>query len=274
MKKIILQIVLMIFCFSLFGQEKQVYYFTLGTPLKGYDLTNGVRLAGATANQHSTQGWRFKIEQDIGDAYIISFLPWKEYKRSKKKLMVKNDALNKRFVIENSENKYFEITKQDFFEYVQKDKTPPKCSFTTGAITVPIKIRFGTKNKEGVRTRYFDFYGDINLGIAAGFKYRPWKSPDMYLNFLPGIGITSVAVDSLTTHGYIKTSTKAAALTPSFSFVWEIKEFQIGLSVGIDYLSRDLGDQWDYKDQVWLGIGMGYSIFKTNQAPTTQVEDN
>jgi len=258
----------MFFCFSLMGQENTVYYFTVPSTLKSYDL--------ATRNHSGTDeisltGLRFKVVQDLGDSYLITFLPWKTKAESDVSSRANEiRSLNKQYYKDGNVQKYFTIPKKQFHENTLKDKTPPKNSFTTGAITVPIKIRFGSKDKDGVRTRYFDFYGDVNLGMAIGYKFRPWKNQDMFFNFLGGIGITSVAVDSLTTKGYIKTSTKAAALTPSLSFVWEIKSFQIGLFAGIDYLSRELGDKWDYKDQVWLGIGLGYSIFKTPQTPKFQ----
>ncbi len=247
-----------------------------------YSLKYGLRLAvcNALGEESKTKdsviidkGVLFKIEGVLGDKYIIHILSWEENYRSRclSTLNKENKLLNDKYVrnAADSSKKFFLISKLNIGELGETKYTLPKGSFTFGATTIPIKVRFASKENNGARERYFDFNGEVNIGLTAGYKLRPSRNPNFFINFLAGVGITSIPVDSSTTNGYVSSSTKASGLTPSIGVLFEIKDFQIGVYSGIDFLARELGDRWSYKNQPWLGIGIGFSIFRAGEKPST-----
>ena len=129
---------------------------------------------------------------------------------------------------------------------------PSALDIEFGTATIPIKIRPGNKEK-GIP---FDFYGNFNAGVGLNIKVR-----NAFAVF-GGISITSVPVDSLTTRGFLNSTTNAAALTPTFGLIKEVSGVQIGAFIGVDYLSRDLGKNWLYQGRRWFGIGISANIFK------------
>ena len=81
-----------------------------------------------------------------------------------------------------------------------------------------------------------------------------------------GLNLTSVSVDSEVIQGFLQVETSAAALTPVIGMIKSIKNFQVGLFVGADYLSRDLAKNWVYQGKPWFGVGIGLGIFKISQS--------
>ncbi|RXR17358.1 hypothetical protein EQG63_11255 [Flavobacterium amnicola] len=135
-------------------------------------------------------------------------------------------------------------------------------SFTVGIPTIPVKLRFGNKG-EGDNPRYFRFEGNVSLGLSVGGKYSFGEEKKKAVNFLTGFTVASVQVDSLTTKGKINSNTSAASFSPHLGVVFEIERFQFGLFSGIDFLYGEPNKYWVYRDKAWLGIGFGYSLFKT-----------
>jgi hypothetical protein len=144
-----------------------------------------------------------------------------------------------------------------------------KNSFTIGFVTLPIKMRFGSKHKiDEIYTRNFLISSDVSLGFSIGYK-RKWRE-DWGINFLGGFGIASVEVDSSTTKGYAPTAANTSAVTAHFGSLLENNNFQFGVFVGFDFLTGEVGKKWIYKDKPWLGVAIGYTLFKTKSSDATQ----
>lgn len=161
----------------------------------------------------------------------------------------------------NSERKLYFLIPANEFDKVT-ELSLDNWSFTVGIPTIPVKLRFGNKG-EGESPRYFRFEGNISLGLTVGGKYSFGGGNKKAVNFLTGFTVASVQVDSLTTKGKINSNTSAASFSPHFGLVFEIDRFQFGIFTGIDYLNGEPNKYWVYKDKPWLGIGFGYSLFKT-----------
>lgn len=136
-------------------------------------------------------------------------------------------------------------------------------SFTVGIPIIPAKLRFGNGGK-GDDARYFRFEGNLSLGLSGGWKYSFGEDNKYAINTLVGFTVASVAVDSLTTKGRVNSNTSAASFSPHFGFVFDVQSFQFGLYTGIDFLYGEPNNYWVYRNQPWLGIGIGYSLFKTD----------
>lgn len=136
-------------------------------------------------------------------------------------------------------------------------------SFTVGIPTIPAKLRSGNGG-EGEDARYFRFEGNLSLGLSGGWKYSFGEDNKYAINTLVGFTIASVDVDSFTTKGRVNSNTSAASFSPHFGFVFDVKSFQVGLYTGIDFLYGEPNKYWVYRNQPWLGIGIGYSLFNTD----------
>ncbi len=257
--KIILSLFLFI-SLKLISQESQTYEFKFAVQLNECDALGVINANKEIINK----GTDFYVEQILSSGdYVIHILKYKK--------ISKTTGINGRLVYNADETrKFFLLPKSSFDSNSEIKYDIPEGSFTFGAITVPIKLRFGMKDNQGNRESYFDFTGDVNIGLSAGFKWRPTKTEDFSLNFLGGFSITSVEVDEQTTKGFVSTNTKASAFTPNLSIVFESKNFQIGVFSGIDFLSGELGDNWVYQDKPWLGIGLGYGIFSQDKKESTK----
>lgn len=156
---------------------------------------------------------------------------------------------------------YFLIPFNEFDNVCEKPKS--NHSFTVGIPTIPAKLRFGNGGK-GYDPRYFRFEGNLSLGLSGGYKYSFGEDSKYAINTLVGFTVASVAVDSLTTKGKVNSNTSAASFSPHFGFVFDVQSFQFGLYTGIDFLYGEPNKYWVYRNQPWLGIGIGYSLFKTD----------
>ncbi len=261
MKKLLL-LFFVLATLELFSQENITYEFKYGIQLNECNALGSPTGGSEIINK----GTDFKIEQiqSNGD-YIIHIIKFKNVE--------KTDGLNAKLVFNSDETrKLFLLPKSSFIDGAEIKYVVPKHSFTFGAVTVPIKLRFGSKDDNGNRKRYFDFTSDVNIGLSAGYKLRPNRNDNFAINFLGGVSITSVEVDEQTTDSFVSTNTKAAAFTPNLSIVFEAKNFQIGIFSGIDFLSGELSDNWIYQNKPWLGIGLGYGIFSKDKKESNQTE--
>ncbi len=78
-----------------------------------------------------------------------------------------------------------------------------------------------------------------------------------------------MVVDSLTTKGNLTSSTSAASFSPHLGFIFDYQSFQFGLYTGMDFLDGEPNKLWVYRNKPWMGIGIGYSLFKTETKRTS-----
>lgn len=136
--------------------------------------------------------------------------------------------------------------------------------FTWGAVTVPIKMRFGDGDR-----RQFSFEASANLGLFAGYKRQIRGVKLQSLNFLFGTSIASVSYepeDFLIRSGAWKDTTgkfsgTSLALSTNVGIVYQIESFQIGVFTGLDFIPRELGKGWTHQGMPWFGVGIGFGLF-------------
>ncbi|MCU7548165.1 hypothetical protein OCK74_03525 [Chitinophagaceae bacterium LB-8] len=268
MRKYVLTLCLLFTLSYAFAQKdllKGIHQFTQSTELKEADpLGNEKKDKDANVIKKTVErGWEFTIDRITKDGdYVISFLEWRS-----------NDTLNKEYVVENERSKYFILPKAEY--ELSAQKWEKKGGFTVGAATTLVKIRPGSGDdlKKGGYRVPFDFDNDFNLGLLFGWKHQQTFEPnEIAHNFLAGFGITSIGVDSTTTQGYVKVKSNQSALTLSLGYLFEYNKFQIGAFAGYDLVAGEVGRQWIYRNRPWIGINLGFSIFKAQG--TKEKQDN
>lgn len=186
--------------------------------------------------------------------YVIRLLRWKDVNDKTQKAL--NDSKNDNFWGTTAAPIYYLLTPAQYKD--NAERIEKKGMFTVGAGTTLIKIRPGRKDQE----LYTDFVNDFNIGVMAGFKFKPYRRRELSHSVLGGLSFGSVGVSSSTTKNVITEETDAASISFSGGYVFEYNKFQLGLFTGIDVLSGKAGRHWVYKKRPWLGVGFGYSIFR------------
>lgn len=267
-------------CFTFKANAQKVYKFKNGTLIKQCDVNGDT--STNTKPDPIESGWLFHVEKRIGNRVIIYFVQWKSKNNKISQYFIDNDKKNtllenrnQKYVRANDGNRiYYQIYSAQFDILCEEAEIVPRLSPTLGTVLMPLKVRFGSsKNTDGSRDRYFDFTSDVSLGLCGGLKISLKRSPIYKINVLVGISGTSIPIDSLSTKGLVKTKTNIAALTPSFHIVFEIKEFQMGFSLGCDLLSSRIGDNWAYNGKPWVGFGIGYNLLSKPSTNQTKQSD-
>jgi hypothetical protein len=150
-----------------------------------------------------------------------------------------------------------------------------KVTFTNFNIqSLPAKLRFGSDktlhhpDDNAPYQRRFDVSSGISLGAAYGPRFNLDRGKgNFFLSLLLGVSVGTVNVDSSTTDNKSGSTKTAGAFTLYGGITFEYKNFQLGLFTGGDYLfgGGDINRDWNYRNQPWLGIGIGYSLFSNTQ---------
>lgn len=107
-----------------------------------------------------------------------------------------------------------------------------------GVLVVPFKVRSG------------DLYGESTLGPYIAFK-------GSYISLLATFGMTQVSVSDVST---AKVDT-ASGISYALGAIWSVTDsFDVGLVAGIDHLSGEAGDKFEYQDDVWWSFAVGYNF--------------
>ncbi len=191
-------------------------------------------------------GWIFKILKNDKNIYVIKLIGQPDYA-----------------------NKFYGISKFQLINSAKLyDGKNAKDGFVASAITIPVKVRFGNEKSEplaeGERERFFDFEGNYNIGITGGYRIRINQNGSNYLTGLVGFNIGSTKVTPETAD--VETDSNRSILTPFTGLMVEFSEFQIGAFVGWDHVSGQLSKSWVYQGKPWLGLGIGYNIFATEDS--------
>ncbi len=162
-----------------------------------------------------------------------------------------NDSTGRQF--------YFYMDEGDFKneEIVRKvfDTGIQNWTVIFGPMITPVKFRFANDNAPS------EFSSAVNLGLAAGLKYRmsPYKSS--YIVPYISLGISTVSIDSSTSKGFYEQSNQVSSFTFSFGCMYQFNNAQIGLSFGWDFLSGQISQKWAFSKKPWMGIGIGLELF-------------
>ena len=278
---------------QLYAQEYgDIYRLRTDVQLKQCDLAGRAMISGQnkadTIEQALVSGWKFKIIHRVGDNYIIHVLAFKADAKEKDnsggkenlrvKLLTKGREYNESYVRSDEKTVIYYLLDADILEKVAY-KHLLRFDFTGGAVTTPIKFRFGRKDSISLANnkmakRDFDFATNVNIGLSVGLKYRFGPENKNSINLLAGAAIDHLDIDSSTTNGAFKAGTADIfGVTLHGSIIVEIADkFQFVSSIGWDYMGRDIGKSWNYQGAPWFGLGIGVNIFDTGKVGAQPVK--
>ncbi len=192
-------------------------------------------------------GSKFLLIEIKKDTCIIRFL-LNSKKNKRKKLDFSGDDVEY--------YKYFKITKAQL-DYKAIPANIQKIAFTLGSVITPLKLRIVP----------FDFSKDFTVGSTFGVKYTKSDLAPVSFSGLIGLGVSSISLDSFSTRGKTKTRQETLSFSPSIGLMFEFGNAQVGVFTGIDMLSstNPIFDSYIYRNQPWISLGLGYSIFTGNR---------
>jgi hypothetical protein len=157
-----------------------------------------------------------------------------------------------------------------------------KVDFTWGAMTLPLKIRFGNGTD-----RDFNVEENLNLGFAIGLKKQLASRHLQSLNYLVFCSMGRVQADSASFKIYTPagsntpvpypapSSNVASALSTGLGCVYQNEgSFQVGLFIGADYITGNIGGYWKYQGKPWLGVALGISLFTQSKVQSGATGNN
>jgi hypothetical protein len=245
---------------------EKTYQFKIGINIQPCQHNGQATGLPATSNK----GDYFEVVGIVNDTtFIIQYTPWGINKNGSIRSWNEDDSTqNLKWIYSTALNqtldikdRYFLITKRQLDLYA-KD-IARTCSLVIGALSLPIKLRLSGDDGLDRRNKAFREIGsDFNVGATIGISLRKktWESTSV--NFTIGAGISSIKVDSTTSLGLLKTATDVTALSPTFNITLVHNDFNFSLSTGIDIVGGELATKWVYRNKPWIGIGLGYNLFK------------
>jgi hypothetical protein len=269
MKNIKLQILTAFIFLSFFNskaEETGRFY-----QLKASSILVECNINGDSISKYSVKAkLKFTIEDETSDFYIIRFWDFDTtgVNATLKKPVLEIQTLNSTNKLPNylqynvnptnNKTRYFRINKNMLDFYAKP--IVPKYSSAFGTVTTPFKYRPSKS----------DFTKDLTLSGMGGVRRHIDASGRHSLIGLVGIGLSSVTLDSFNTDGKVNLSSDKAAITLSFSLVYQYEKVQFGLVGGFDYLPKRSVENWAYQGKFWIGFGVGYSIFSSEAEKTDE----
>jgi len=224
------------------------------------------------ANQH----YAFDVIQQIGTYSVIKY--WKDVSQEKYNkslsfyeslskldfsktnlsaiIQPKKGNYNLNGVKDVNDTKGYYLIKTDELEKSSKEFENKTNKWSLGLLILPVKIRAWADT-----SGQFEYSDGFSLGTAFSWTFKYQWANDKSYNLVAYTGISSINVDSLKTKGATKTE-KIAAFSPAVGIMIEKSGIQVGAFIGIDFPIGDIQRDWVYRNKPWIGIGLGFSIFK------------
>ncbi len=150
-------------------------------------------------------------------------------------------------------------------------------SMYVSALTIPFKYH-GANHLNNVDI-YSTFQASVDINTFIGYrisrrnfsyyKYEGMVEKSYSLTFGPFIGLSSLVLDEQNTSAHefqVPEDTKlnSATINLGVGIVGHLNQFEFGLFIGTSKAPDDLSKRWNYINQPWLGIGLGYKLFILN----------
>ena len=171
--------------------------------------------------------------------------------------------VNPRHVYAAQSNSYPDEEAVYYYELRNRQSIKLKFSeFTIKALSVPLKVRFGTDD--------LDFSTDANLGAFAGYSWGYTKfthrkkignaETERKRTFGLLVGTENLEFDFENEDGE-RIEEQSALISTGVGFIYSYEKFALGLTAGYDFALGENRTQWAYHARPWLGIAIGYSLF-------------
>lgn len=221
---------------------------------------DGSPIAGGATPQLLEENTIFSIRSINPPDYIIT-IP-----KSTRRSEAADAKFNSRLVVNANGVIYFKLSQNEYL--LNAERFEKHGSFTVGAATTLIKIRPGRKEPKDGYTIYSEFGNDFNIGVSAGWKFKPNRRKQVYHSVVGGLSFSSIKVTPYSTNSFITSESTQGCITFSAGYVFEYNKFQVSIFSGLDVMSGEVGRKWIYKDRPWIGLGFGVQIFRAEGTTT------
>ncbi|MDT0557621.1 hypothetical protein RM697_03120 [Ichthyenterobacterium sp. W332] len=136
-----------------------------------------------------------------------------------------------------------------------------------GALTMPIKIYATTKQKDS--NGGDNVFTDTNVSFFASkqWGYHGYNSKGEIkrkkahsVNFL--LGVSKITLDQENSSRTEDTDFNLLAASPGLAYGFNLNKFGIFVGAGFDIPLHKEGNKWYFNKQLWIGFGLGFSVFK------------
>lgn len=210
------------------------------------------------------------IKDHPGKEYKIVEISFPDYKRMKRGRYksIETDSANSSNYIDSSDNGSIFWMKETVFnellekQFIRKYYRRRYPSFAYGAtFALPFKMRPETHGQNMKLTP------EIQLGGYAGCRIRLTRHSDFSIT-LPTItlGVSTLGVNDNNTINENASQTDIApdglvlGRTVSLGAILQYNNFQMGVVMGWDKASGEIGKNWIYNDKPWYSFSIGFSF--------------
>ncbi len=144
-------------------------------------------------------------------------------------------------------------------------------SLALNTLTIPIKYRFKGRTRNIKKDVSASVSGILHGGITWGwtsFTYRQGtvnESNDWNLTVGPILGVSVVTLNSKNTLGEVLEDTETlnkGLVSMGLGLTFTFNKFAGGVFYGWDYAVGEYSNNWFYNKRPWIGLGIGFSLFK------------
>ncbi|AZJ34795.1 hypothetical protein [Tenacibaculum singaporense] len=140
-------------------------------------------------------------------------------------------------------------------------------SWKVSAITVPLKI-YLTSQSDSLSSFTNNIETDVNVAVTYGkswekYSYKKGREPKLTntQNFYGFLGLNKLELTEKNTDG-INDGDNILSISSGVGYQYGYGKLGLSILLGMDFPVSSLGQNWVFKYQPWLGMGIGYSIFK------------
>jgi hypothetical protein len=259
----------------------QMYECTYDVAAKKFVVINPVAIASELTGQFAVVDVLKDRESDDSDV-IVKYLYYVKDKWGTSK--IKNNTYFLRYNFRGSPSQFDSLSSEKrisrSFDGAQKYFLVKLSVFRAHAISVPNKIMtrgslgFGILNypfKFRPQKHMQDFSGSFNVGAAVAYTLRHDSLSKWSQSIVGGFGISSITLDKASVSnnaGSLDSTNGLTALTLSIGYMLDYNKIQIGVFMGVDRISNlnNSNFGWKFQGNPWFSIGLGYSIFSTNNS--------
>lgn len=248
MKKYLLFFLIIGISLNISAQENEIIndgnYF-LDTKIELNSLKNADNASNEflkKSNELKGTDYRLTVKSIQGKQVYFKF--WK-FKNKKTNKTINGDSIQ---VLE-----VYSLPLEDFQQLVSP--LYDRIDWRVGIYSVPFKLRFDD----------FNFDSNVNLGTNLGAKLR-WnrkKENGFSTEFILGIGLASIKLDSDNSNA--TSTTNLSAFTVNTGILFHVSsDINLGITYGFDNLSHNDQKNYDWKHNGngWLGIGINVAFSK------------
>ncbi|MFD2564944.1 hypothetical protein [Aquimarina rubra] len=140
-------------------------------------------------------------------------------------------------------------------------------SWKVSAITVPLKV-YLTNQSDSLPSFTNNIETDVNIAVTYGkswekFSYKKGREPKLTnsQNFYGFLGLNKLELKKKNTDG-LNDGDNILSVSSGLGYQYGYGKLGLSILLGMDLPLSSTGQNWVFKYQPWLGIGIGYSIFK------------